>query len=112
MLLDEIQEQEYISIYIVMYSSSGATDENRQLSADDNHVYVGNFDGDGLNVNNNWDDNRNDNLGVSSARLSCLYRVNALLSSGAFYFSFLLALSILQAFYLSHQLCFENLRTF
>ena len=31
---------------------------------------VGNFDAKGLNVNNNWDDNRNDNLGLASARQS------------------------------------------
>lgn len=33
-------------------------------------MYVGNFDADGLNVNNNWDDNRNDNLGLASRRQS------------------------------------------
>jgi hypothetical protein len=38
--------------------------------SDGNRVNVGNFDADGLNVNNNWDDNRNDNLGLSSARQS------------------------------------------
>ena len=38
------------------------------VNSDGNHVNVGNFDTKGLNINNNWDDNRNDNLGVSSAR--------------------------------------------
>jgi hypothetical protein len=33
-------------------------------------VNVGNFDADGLNVNNWNDDNRNDNVAVSSARQS------------------------------------------
>lgn len=43
------------------------------LTSDGNHVYVGNFDANGLNVNNNWDDNRNDNLGVSSgSEVLCL----------------------------------------
>lgn len=41
-------------------------------SADGNRVIVGNFDADGLNVNNYWDDNRNDNIGVSSSRKSNL----------------------------------------
>jgi hypothetical protein len=45
-------------------------DEGKQISvnSDDNRVSVGNFDSNGLNVNNNSDDNRNDNLGVASAR--------------------------------------------
>jgi len=38
------------------------------VDSNGNHVNVGNFDAKGLNVNNNWDDNRNDNLGVASAR--------------------------------------------
>jgi hypothetical protein len=42
------------------------------VDSDGNRVNVGNFDSDGLNVNNNWDDNRNDNLGVSSVRKSPL----------------------------------------
>ena len=29
---------------------------------------LGNFDQDGLNVNNNWDDNRDSNIGVSASR--------------------------------------------
>lgn len=47
-------------------------DEGRQISvtSDDNRVNVGNFDENGLNVNNNWDDNYNDNLGVSASRQS------------------------------------------
>jgi hypothetical protein len=43
------------------------------IDSDGNHVNVGNFDASGLNVNNNWDNNRNDNLGVASARQSLLY---------------------------------------
>jgi hypothetical protein len=42
------------------------------LTSDGNRVNVGNFDSDGLNVNNNWDDNVNDNIGLSSARKSPL----------------------------------------
>lgn len=42
------------------------------LTSDGNRVYVGNFDSNGLNVNNNWDDNRNDNIGLSAARKSFL----------------------------------------
>lgn len=41
---------------------------SNKLDSDGNHVNVGNFDSDGLNVNNNWDDNRYDNLGLASAR--------------------------------------------
>jgi len=40
------------------------------VDSDGNRVNVGNFDSGGLNVNNNWDDNRNDNIGVSAARKS------------------------------------------
>ena len=36
-------------------------------TANGNLVCVGNFDDNGLNVNNNWDDNANDNLGVVRA---------------------------------------------
>ena len=43
------------------------------VDANGNRVNVGNFDAKGLNVNNNWDNNRNDNLGVASARQSLLY---------------------------------------
>jgi hypothetical protein len=41
-------------------------DENKQYlkTANGNLVCVGNFDDNGFNVNNNWDDNVNDNLGV------------------------------------------------
>src|SRR3989344_1688695 len=46
-------------------------DGNRQhVDSNGNRVNVGNFDSDGLNVNNNWDDNRNDNIGLASARQS------------------------------------------
>jgi len=38
------------------------------VNSDGNHVNVGYFDTKGLNINNNWDDNHNDNLGVASAR--------------------------------------------
>ena len=40
------------------------------MDSDGNRVNVGNFDSDGLNVNNNWDDNHNDNIGAASARKS------------------------------------------
>ncbi len=44
-------------------------DGERQITdSDGNHINVGNFDSDGLNVNNNWDDNRNSNIGVAAAR--------------------------------------------
>ena len=46
-------------------------DGNEQyLDSDGNRVNVGNFDAKGLNVNNYWDNNRNDNIGVSAARQS------------------------------------------
>ena len=41
---------------------------NNSVSANDNHVNVGNFDVAGLNVNNYWNDNHNDNLGLAGAR--------------------------------------------
>ena len=42
------------------------------IDSDGNHVNVGNFDVKGLNVNNNWDNKRNDDLGLASARQSSL----------------------------------------
>jgi hypothetical protein len=44
------------------------------LDSDGNRVYVGNFDANGLNVNNYWDNNRNDNIGVASARQSSIFK--------------------------------------
>jgi hypothetical protein len=38
------------------------------VDSDGNRVNVGNSANGGVNVNNNWDDNRNDNLGLASAR--------------------------------------------
>jgi hypothetical protein len=53
--------------------SSGATDGGGQhVDSDGNRVNV-RFNADGVNVNNNWDDNRNDNIAVASARKSPLY---------------------------------------
>lgn len=46
------------------------------LDSDGNRVNVGNFDANGLNVNNYWDDNRNSNIGLASARHSFLYHNN------------------------------------
>lgn len=43
------------------------------IDSDGNHVNVGNFDTKGLNINNNWDNKRNDNLGLASTRQSSLY---------------------------------------
>lgn len=40
------------------------------VDSDGNRVNLGNFDEDGLNVNNNWDGNRNSNIGLSSSRQS------------------------------------------
>ncbi|MDD3531409.1 MAG: hypothetical protein PHV99_02360 [Candidatus Pacebacteria bacterium] len=45
----------------------------KQLDSDGNRVNVGSFDAKGLNVNNNWDDNRSDGLGLASSRQSFLY---------------------------------------
>ena len=47
----------------------------QHVDSNGNRVNVGNFDANGLNVNNNWDDNRNDNIGVASARKSPLCQV-------------------------------------
>jgi len=38
------------------------------VDSDGNRVNVGNSTNGGVNVNNNWDDNRNDGLGLASAR--------------------------------------------
>ena len=52
-------------------------DRNKQnLDSDGNRVYVGNFDQNGLNINNNWDDNRNDNIGLASSVHSHLQSKN------------------------------------
>lgn len=40
------------------------------VDSDGNRVNLGNFDEDGLSVYNNWDDNRNSNIGLSSSRQS------------------------------------------
>ncbi|VVB53160.1 Uncharacterised protein [uncultured archaeon] len=64
-------------------------DESRQtITSDGNRTYVGNFDAKGLNLNNNWDDNRNDNLGVSSARN--FYLIKKALPWESFFLIFLL----------------------
>jgi len=47
--------------------------KGKYVDSDGNRVNVGNFDGAGINVNNNWDDNRHSNLGVSAVRQSHLY---------------------------------------
>lgn len=49
-------------------------DGNKQhLDSSGNRVNVGNFNSDGLNVNNWDDDNRNDNLGLAAGRNFPLY---------------------------------------
>ena len=40
------------------------------VTSDGNRVNVGNFDENGLNVNNYWDDNRNYNIGLAASRQS------------------------------------------
>lgn len=71
LLPNKIQEKEDIGSQGRKPSISGDTDgDEQQVDSDGNRVNVGNFDDNGLNVNNNWDDNRNDNIGVSSARQS------------------------------------------
>ena len=74
LLSNEIQEGKDISrIKRQQTSTSGAADGRGQhVDSDGNRVNVGNFNADGLNVNNNWDDNRNDNIGVSASRKSPL----------------------------------------
>ena len=42
----------------------------QSLDSDGNRVNGGRFNADGLNLNNNWDDNVNDNIGVASSRQS------------------------------------------
>ena len=50
-------------------TSGSWTGADNYLDSDGNRVNVGNFDAKGLNVNN-WDDNRNEQLGLASARQS------------------------------------------
>ena len=38
------------------------------VTSDGNRVNAGNCDANGVNVNNNRDDNRNDNIGVGASR--------------------------------------------
>jgi hypothetical protein len=64
-LQNKIQEE---NAFVDAASTSGDMDRNRQhVDSDGNRVNVGNFDANGLKVNNNWDDNRNDNLGLASS---------------------------------------------
>ena len=51
-------------------SFSDVDDDGHYLDSDGNRVNVGNCDANGVNVNNNWDDNRNDNVGLSASRKS------------------------------------------
>jgi hypothetical protein len=51
-----------------IYLLRGKYIRTSSVSADGNHVFVGNFGKDGLRVDNCWDDLRYDNLGVASAR--------------------------------------------
>jgi hypothetical protein len=49
------------------------------VDSNGNHANVGNFDEDGLNINN-WNDNdRNSNVGVASARQSLCSQESALI---------------------------------
>jgi len=52
-----------------IYLLRGKYVRTSSVDAGGGHVDVGNFDEDGLNVNNYYDDNRNDNIGVASARI-------------------------------------------
>lgn len=67
LLPDKIQREE---VGLNPISPLGEIDEGAQHVVDSNgyRVNVGNFDENGLNVNNWNDDNRNDNLGVASSR--------------------------------------------
>lgn len=68
LLPNKIQEGEEIGSKERQPSTSGAKDGNGQyLDSDGNRVNLGNFNADGLNLNNNSDDNRNDNLAVASS---------------------------------------------
>ncbi len=60
----------------------GTDGSGQSLDSDGNRVNVGNFDAKGLNVNNNWDGDRNDDLGLASARQSFLYPAEVPLMAG------------------------------
>jgi len=80
LLRNKIQEKENIILY---FQFPVARMKAGKISSDGNRVNVGNFDSNGFNVNNNWDDNRNDALGLSSARTSFSIKVEALSFHGA-----------------------------
>lgn len=76
LLPNKIQERENINLLGSKSQLPVIIDDNKQLlDSDGNRVNVGNFDSNGLNVNNYRDDNRNDNIGVSSSRNFFLYKI-------------------------------------
>ena len=71
LLPNKIQDEEDIGPFGRQPSVSGDADGSGQyVDSHGNRVNVGNFDANGLNVNNNWDDNRHGSIGVASARKS------------------------------------------
>ncbi len=67
LLPNEIQVEEDIGLKVGKPQRPVATDGSRQISTNGNRVNV-RFNSDGVNVNNNWDDNRNSNIGLAVAR--------------------------------------------
>ncbi len=63
---------------------------SNNLASDGNRVNVGNFDSNGLNVNNYWDDNRNNNLGLASSRNSFSHQRNTLFTESVLSVLFIL----------------------
>ncbi|HOF50142.1 MAG TPA: hypothetical protein PLH22_00400 [Candidatus Colwellbacteria bacterium] len=71
---------------ILALNSSNCTTTLSDTQIVTNEGNVGNFDADGLNVNNYWNDNRNDIIGVAASRQFTLYccLINALFHGGRF----------------------------
>lgn len=82
LLPNQIQEKEDIGHLVAVTLDLRCHGWERATFVDSNgnHVNVGNFDGDGLNVNNWNDDDPNSNVGVASSRQSLCLQESALIT--------------------------------
>lgn len=65
---------------------------SNNLASDGDRVNVGNFDSSGLNINNYWDSNRNNNLGLASSQNSFSRQENTLFTESVLSIFFILFL--------------------
>jgi len=70
LLPNKIQETVFKNLFPVFIDGS-----EQKITSDGNRVNAGNFDANGFNFNNWWNDNRNDNIGPSSSRNSILQKL-------------------------------------